>query len=197
MCVSPTWIFFVPVAIIANDITTEAGLGSVCDEDPHHSLFTYSVWASVLFLYTFHEIINFILVATITRKLLSAAIKRQKISTVLEHEGTGSMKKEVNTTITMYTVALVKVILFLPMVFLEYYYHVYAMAHIDYEHLAESEIREKVDYVSDVANWHRILREAIALAHATNFFVYLLRIRSFRAKFLSVFCFCFKIKTSE
>ena len=183
ICVVPFWILEVPLAMMVQTVLDVAGVGRDCEDDTSHPFFYIAGWISLITLYGVHEILNLLIVCAISLKLFEMANVRAKLFPGLATETRG-MSKELNATILMFTVVLFNVVNFIPMCLLEGFSH---FNRIQLEYVSADP--NVVEFNEIVGVLHELSRETLVIAHSTNFFIYFLKIPSFRQKIIKTFYF--------
>lgn len=159
-------------------------MGVVCEENPLHPFYSIASFISIFAIFAVHEILNSIIVAVISVKLLHLASRRAKLLSSVANEPTG-MSRELGATIVMFVVLLINVIVFFPMCVMEAIFHFNALSpetfHDDVESQARLEFKRKIGIL------HQLSKESLVTAHSLNFFVYLIRIPSFLDNLIKTF----------
>ena len=182
ICILPCWVALIPVSAFVLGVQSGSSWsanGVACGWYPDRPAFPYYLWAYQLIMFTFHVIINGLLVV-----LLSTAIayhqsrRRHLIQKNRDGGSSGNVIKEHSAIVIMLLVSCFNVIVFIPglVTMLMNYF-------IDTSTWSQSA-------QNSLANFGRFAEEILCITPAVNFLIYLSIIPTFRSAIGKVFSCC-------
>ena len=178
LLILPGFLLVLPMALYFHDVVQIAEDKFICSPaNPTSPLFFVYAWSGCFLAFFFHGCIMLVCSLLITAKLILEGAKKSKLAI----NGKRNTSKEMHAALTVVILAILQCCSYFPttvfcMIFC------LAMGNIKFR-------QENPDSFAGIALAYDMVVVTFSVAHCWNFYLYLVRIPSFRKLFLKRFCF--------